>query len=40
MNGYHTVFIVSATIVLIGAFVAYYMGNVNLRSDEKVHVEV
>ncbi len=39
MNGYHTVFIVSATIVLIGAFVAYYMGNVNLRSDEKVHME-
>ncbi|HEY5137871.1 MAG TPA: DHA2 family efflux MFS transporter permease subunit, partial [Methylococcales bacterium] len=39
MNGYHTVFVVSAAIVMIGAFVAYYMGNVNLRGDEKVHVE-
>jgi EmrB/QacA subfamily drug resistance transporter len=39
MNGYHTVFILSSIIVFLGALLAYYMGDVNLRSDEKVHVE-
>ena len=39
INGYDTVFEISAVIVLVGALLAYSIGKVNLRPEVKVHVE-
>ena len=39
INGYHTVFIVSAAIVLFGAAMAYTIGNVKIDRGAHVHVE-
>jgi EmrB/QacA subfamily drug resistance transporter len=38
INAYHTVFIVSASIVFAGAILAMFMENVKMRRDIKVHV--
>ncbi len=38
INAYHTVFLVSAGIVLVGAFMAIMIGDVKM--DPKVHVHV
>ena len=39
INGYHTVFITSAFIVLIGAILAFSIGKINMKPGVKVHVE-
>jgi hypothetical protein len=39
MDGYHTVFIASAAVVMVGAVLAYFIGDLKLKSDVKVHVE-
>jgi EmrB/QacA subfamily drug resistance transporter len=39
INGYHTVFLVSAAIVMLGAILAFNIGNVKMKPDVKVHVE-
>jgi len=39
INGYHTVFLVSAFIVLVGAVLALTIGNVQMKKGVKVHVE-
>ncbi len=39
INGYHVVFLVSAIIVGVGAFLAYFIGDIQIDKDVKVHVE-
>ena len=39
INGYKTVFFVSAIIIFIGAILALFIGNVNMKKNETVHVE-
>lgn len=39
IDAYHLVFIISATIVFFGSFLALSIGNVALDKDQKVHVE-
>jgi len=39
MNGYHTVFMTSATIVFIGAILALSIGDVEMKKGVTVHVE-
>ncbi|MDD5623225.1 MAG: DHA2 family efflux MFS transporter permease subunit [Candidatus Peribacteraceae bacterium] len=39
IDGYHTVFLVSASVVLMGACLALFIGHVNIRRGVKVHVE-
>jgi len=39
IDGYHTVFLVSAAIVMAGAVLAWFIGDVKMRRDVEVHVE-
>jgi DHA2 family multidrug resistance protein len=39
IDGYHTVFFVSASVVLVGAALAYFIGNVEVKKGVKVEVE-
>lgn len=39
MDGYHVVFLTSAAILLVGAFLALQIGDVKMKSGVKVHVE-
>jgi EmrB/QacA subfamily drug resistance transporter len=39
INGYHTVFLVAAILLLAGAFMSYAIGNIKATSGGKVHIE-
>ena len=39
IDGYHSVFLASACLVLFGAFMALFIGNVHIKKGVKVHVE-
>lgn len=39
INGYNTVFEIAAAMVIVGAFLAYFIGNVKIQPKTQVHVE-
>jgi hypothetical protein len=39
ISAYHTVFIVSSVIVMAGAILAIYIGNIKMKKGVDVHVE-